>query len=81
MRVKFLGNLGITDATALKLDWRECQSGLEVELPAEVFSVLSRRYPALVQDVTPAPAKVEGVAQKPTVAETKDVPLMKGNSK
>lgn len=83
MRVKFLGNLGIVDATALKLDWRQCQNGLEVELPSEVFDVLKRMYPALVEDVTvqavaaPAAVKAVGPAHGTVEKATEDLKAYK----
>jgi hypothetical protein len=63
MRVKFIYNLGITDATALKLNWRECQAGCEVEMPDEVFDVLKRNYPALVEGLA-TPAEIQAVPPK-----------------
>ena len=77
MRVKFLSNLGSMDAAAIRdrlqveVNHRECVVGQEIELPDNAAAWLKSKYASLFEEVK-APAKVEGVSPKPTVAEKKD---------
>lgn len=69
MRVKFLSNLGISDATAIKnacgaeLNWRECVVGAEVDVPDQAVELLQGKYKALIEEVkgVAAPAAIKAV--------------------
>lgn len=72
MLVRFKLNLGANDANVLKLDFKECKCGAEVDVAASVGEVLVSHGWAEVVQAEAAPEKVKAVAKAPAIVGVKE---------
>jgi hypothetical protein len=81
MRVKFISNLGSIDAAAVKLDFRQCCAGAEVDIHDAAYEALKRKYPGLFEDIktvaAPAAVKAVGPAHGTVEKATEDLKAYK----